>query len=160
MKRLLLALLFVALPGLLPVSSRGSLTFACATCPNTTATADAVGTYTVTMTVTNPQGLSGSASFPVTFTDPPPVGDTTAPVFTALTVTPNGKGKTVTVLASVYDAVGVARVDFRVNGVFKASVSTAPFSMTYQAKGNGPFTYTALAYDAAGNVGLSPVVVK
>ena len=61
---------------------------------------------------------------------------------------------TVTVTASATDAVGVAGVQFKVDGVnLGAEDTTAPYSVAWATTGiaNGDHTLTAVARDAAGN---------
>jgi len=66
----------------------------------------------------------------------------------------------VTVNVSASDNVGVVRVDLRVNGQTVASDVTSPFGFTWDSTktANGMASLTAVAYDAAGNVGSSTSV--
>jgi thermitase len=66
----------------------------------------------------------------------------------------------VTVNVSANDNVGVVRVDLRVNGQTVASDVTSPFGFTWDSTktANGMANLTAVAYDAAGNVGSSTSV--
>jgi thermitase len=66
----------------------------------------------------------------------------------------------VTVNVSASDNVGVVRVDLRVNGQTVASDVTSPFGFTWDSTktANGMANLTAVAYDAAGNVGSSSSV--
>ena len=59
--------------------------------------------------------------------------------------------QTVDITATVSD--GVNKVEYFDNGVYEASEDTAPFSYTWSvsAAENGPHSWTARAYDAAGN---------
>jgi subtilisin family serine protease len=92
------------------------------------------------------------------FVTPP---DTTAPL--ASLSGPLG-GSTVSGLVPVTvnasDNVGVARVDLVVNGTVVATDTSAPFSFSWNSTGaaNGKASLTAVAYDAAGNAGSSPIV--
>jgi thermitase len=54
----------------------------------------------------------------------------------------------------------VSRVDLKVNGTVVASDSSAPYSFTWDSTGvaNGMNNLVAVAYDAAGNAGVSATV--
>jgi hypothetical protein len=68
-------------------------------------------------------------------------------------------GNSTMVQVSAYDNVGVVRVELYVNGVLTGSSVSAPFNIkldTKHVKGSGALILKA--YDATGNVGLSPVV--
>ena len=90
---------------------------------------------------------------------PPPPGDTTLP--TVSIVAPvNGStvsGSAVTVSANASDNVGVASVDFKVDGTTLFSDTTSPYATIWNTTTgtNAPHTITALARDAAGNVKTS-----
>jgi chitinase len=64
---------------------------------------------------------------------------------------------TVSVSASAADNVGVTSVEFYVNGVLQATDTATPYLYSWNtaALPSGPYTLTAKAYDAAGNVGTS-----
>jgi subtilisin family serine protease len=90
--------------------------------------------------------------------------DTTSP--TAAVTSPSD-GATVsglvTVGADAKDNVGVTRVDLMVNGSLVGSDSASPFSFAWDSSkvSDGSVTLTAVAYDNAGNSGMSaPVAVK
>jgi len=97
-----------------------------------------------------------TSSAPVTVTvanAPPP--DTTPPAV-SITSPANGAtiSATVTVTASASDNVGVAGVQFQLDGVNGGAEDTsAPYSISWDTTttGNGPHTLTAIARDAAGN---------
>lgn len=59
----------------------------------------------------------------------------------------------VQVSATATDAAGVLRVDFFANGTPLGSVASPPYAITFDAASwpNGPITFTAIAYDHAGN---------
>jgi phosphatidylserine/phosphatidylglycerophosphate/cardiolipin synthase-like enzyme len=94
----------------------------------------------------------------------PPASDTTPP---AVSLTSPAAGSTVsgsvTVSANSTDNVGVAGVQFRLDGVNLGSEdTTAPYSVSWNTASatNGAHTLTAQARDAAGNTGVaSPVSV-
>jgi chitinase len=94
---------------------------------------------------------------------PPPPADTTAP---AVSITsPQNLGVvsgTVTVTASASDNVGVAGVQFRVDGApLGAEDTTAPYSVAWNTSGAlaGTHRLTAVARDAAGNTRTSAEVI-
>src|SRR5207247_1791934 len=89
-------------------------------------------------------------------------GDTTAPTvfLTAPTAGATLSGA-VTVSATAADNVGVAGVQFRLDGAnFGAERTTAPYSISWATTtaANGSHTVTATARDAAGNVATSAAV--
>jgi hypothetical protein len=81
----------------------------------------------------------------------------------SLTEPANGAtvGGTVTISADASDNVGVAGVQFRLDGVnLGAEVTSSPFSFSWNSTGvaNGTHTLTAVARDAAGNTATSAAV--
>ena len=93
-------------------------------------------------------------------------GDTTPPT-TTLTAPASGATLTgtVTLSATASDDVGVARVDFLVDGGVVGSDTTSPYSISWNSAtvSNGAHTVSSRAYDAAGNSGASagvPVTVS
>ncbi len=115
---------------------------------------------TYTLTVSAADGRTASAS--VTVPNTPPA-DTTAPTI-ALTSPTNGasvvKGDAVTIAANANDNVGVAKVEFLVNGNVVNTDTAAPYSYSWGTSNAtvGGHTVTAKAYDAAGNVATSTAV--
>ena len=89
---------------------------------------------------------------------PPP--DTTPPTVAITSPTGGNVAGTVTVSANASDNVGVARVDFYVNGGLVGSDAAAPYQYTWNTTGlaNGPATLYAKAFDAAGNSAQSATV--
>lgn len=86
-------------------------------------------------------------------------GDTTAPTVSAV-VSPSNltAAGTVKVTATATDNVGVSKVEFYRNGVLFSTDTTSPYeaSQSYSSSSeNGTYTYTAKAFDAAGNNKLS-----
>jgi uncharacterized protein YkwD len=82
----------------------------------------------------------------------PPPADTTPPT---VTLTAPGAGTvrgTVPLAATARDAVGVTKVEFRVDGVVRGTDTTAPYAYSWDSgtAANGRHTLTARAYDAAG----------
>jgi thermitase len=66
----------------------------------------------------------------------------------------------VAVNVSASDNVGVTKVELRVNGATVATDTSSPYAFTWDSTkvANGMATLTAVAYDAAGNVGTSSSV--
>ena len=89
------------------------------------------------------------------------VTDTTPPV-SAITSPTSGAvvSGTITPAASASDNVGVARVEFYVDAVLRATDTASPFSFSWDTTtvANGNHTLVSKAYDAAGNVGTSSAV--
>ena len=99
-------------------------------------------------------GDSASVTFNVSNTAPV---DTTAPTATA-SVT--GSSGAITLSATASDNVGVAQVDFLVDGASKGIDTTTPYSVSLDSRtlADGSHTLIARARDAAGNVGDSAPV--
>ena len=98
--------------------------------------------------------LSGGGSTPADTT--PPSVSLTSPATGAVlsgTVTPS---------ANASDNVGVASVEFKVDGVAFSVDSAAPYSVTWDSRQvtNGQHTLTAIARDGAGNTGSASVAVN
>lgn len=90
-----------------------------------------------------------------------PAPDTTAPT-AAITAPALGSTATglVTVNVNASDNVGVSKVELRVNGTLFATDTSSPYAFSWDstAVANGIATLQAVAYDQAGNTGLSPSV--
>ena len=88
-------------------------------------------------------------------------GDTLAPAV-AIGAPASGStvGKEVTVTANAGDNVAVTKVEFYLNGILQTTAGSAPYAFTWNTRAiaNGSYTLSALAYDAAGNVGQSASV--
>lgn len=118
------------------------------------------GTYTLTAIARDLVGLRLFTSDPITVTV---FNDTTAP---SVAITSPSAGATVsgatTIGATASDNVGVAGVQFRVDGAnFGAEDTSAPYSMPWNTAtaANGAHTITAVARDAAGNVATAAITV-
>jgi hypothetical protein len=62
--------------------------------------------------------------------------------------------------ASASDNVGVIKVEFYVNGTLAGSDAVSPYNYTWSTSGlSGSQSIVAKAYDAAGNIGISPPIV-
>jgi hypothetical protein len=83
--------------------------------------------------------------------------DTTAPTATASV---SGNQGSITLAATASDNVGVTKVEFSIDGVLKATDTTAPYSTAFDSRtlANGSHTLVARAFDAAGNSGASNAV--
>jgi len=120
------------------------------------------GSHTLTAVARDILGVQFTSA-PVTVTvsnaPPPPPPDTTPPT---VSITSPAAGATVSgttsLTASASDNVGVAGVQFRIDGAnFGAEDTTAPYSISWNtgSASNGSHSITAVARDAAGN--RSPV---
>ena len=119
------------------------------------------GGHTILATAYDAAGNSTNSSVIVTV--PAAAGDTTAPTV-AITSPAAGasvSGSSVALAATASDNVGVARVEFRVDGALIASDASAPYAATWNAASAsaGGHTILATAYDAAGNSTNSSVIV-
>lgn len=98
------------------------------------------------------------------FISVPTVADTTPPTV-SITSPVNGstirRSALLTITASASDASGVARVEFRVNGVLKCTDTVAPYTCAWQVPSAKKTSYTlnAKAFDTAGNFADSTVSV-
>lgn len=87
--------------------------------------------------------------------------DTQAP---AVAITSPSASDTVAALVAVdisaSDNVGVVRADLKVNGTVVATDTAAPFAFSWDSAGvaNGMASLIVVAYDAAGNAGVSPAL--
>ena len=93
-----------------------------------------------------------------------PAADTTRPTvaLTSPTAGATVSGSSVALAATAADNVGVARVEFKVDGTLITSDLTAPYAATWNASSAtaGSHTIMATAYDAAGNSTSSSRSVK
>jgi glucose/arabinose dehydrogenase len=118
----------------------------------------AAGTYHYVVTAADAAGnvgpASGGASATATADTTPPTVSVTAP---AAGATVSG---TVTISATATDDVGVAGVEFKVDGTTIADDTSAPYSVPWDSRGssNGARDITAVARDAAGNPRTSAAV--
>jgi endoglucanase len=88
-------------------------------------------------------------------------GDTTPPtVSLASSATTVTTASTITLTATASDNVGVTRVEFYDGTTLLGTDTTAPYTqaVALTAANNGVHSYTARAFDAAGNVGTSAAV--
>ena len=111
--------------------------------------------YSFAVTAYDATGVESAYSNVVNI--PEMLAPTTAITFPANATTVAG---TVSVTADAADNVGVAKVEFYVNGALKTTSSAAPhlFSWDTTQLTPGSYTLTTKAYDAAGNVGQSQSV--
>jgi len=136
------------------VNSRGGSGTATGTSSWTTNTiALQSGTNLLTVTARDAAGNTATANLTATLSDTtPPTTAVTAPVG-GTTVT-----STTTVTGSATDNVGVAGVQFKLDGVnLGAEATVSPYTVKWDTTttGNGAHVLTAVARDAAGNVATS-----
>ncbi|GEM44915.1 Ig-like domain-containing protein [Deinococcus cellulosilyticus] len=117
------------------------------------------GTYSYTAKAFDAAGNNKTSTAVTATVNIPGSGDTTAPTVSTVvspsTLTAPG---TVKVTANATDNVGVSKVEFYRNGVLFNTDTTAPYEATQSyssSSENGTYTYTAKAFDAAGNNKLS-----
>jgi len=125
------------------------------------------GTYGLRVTSTSSNGVAytskegAAASRPQLLVVTSSPSDTTPPT---VSITEPSSGATVSgavaVKADASDDIGVASVDFSVDGAPQGSDATAPYGFTWDttAVSNGSRTLTAVARDAAGNTASSTSV--
>ena len=96
-------------------------------------------------------------STPVTFTVNNP-GVDPAPV---ISVSQSGTNGTISFSATATDNTGVTKVEFYVDNSLKGTDTTSPYSMTLDSLtlSEGDHTLMGKAYDTAGNIGTSPVII-
>jgi chitinase len=119
------------------------------------------GTHSWTATAYDTGGNSLATSMITTTVNNPvaPSSDTTAPLVTlTLPSTTFTRRSTVTLGATASDNVGVVKVEFYVDGSLLCSDASSPYTCAWHiaAANNKSYILQAKAYDAAGNVGLSP----
>ena len=122
----------------------------------------APGAYPVVISASG-GGLLRTTSFTLTVAAPPAPTDTTPPTVTMTspaTGTIVARSTVVTLAASASDNVGVASVQFLVNGNVVCTDASAPYSCAWTVPGAKAKSYTlqATATDATGNVGRSASV--
>ncbi len=125
----------------------------------TTSASTPIGTSTITITGTG-GGVSHTTSFSLSVTS---ASDTTPPTV-SITAPAGGAtvaGTAVTVSATAADNVGVAGVQFLLDGANLGNEDTAsPYSLTWNTTTTtgGPHALSARARDAAGNLAVAPDV--
>ena len=96
---------------------------------------------------------------------PAPPADTTAPIVTIVSPADGStikKGRTIKVVATATDDVGVIKVEFAADGVVKCrDVETTAMTCAWSVPRNGStgFTVTVTAWDEAGNVGSQQIQI-
>src|SRR5262245_52133910 len=121
------------------------------------------GQFVIRSRATDNSGNREAPSGGITVTVTPPTADTTLPTAT-ITAPANGAtvaGTAVTVSATAADHIGVVGVTFKVDGATIGSEdTTSPYSVVWNTTGlgDGSHTLTAVARDAAGNLGISSAV--
>jgi hypothetical protein len=113
-------------------------------------TAAQSGSYNYSAKAFDPTGNTASSAISLTVAVP----DTTAPTISLLSSSnPVVSNAAITLSATVSDDIGVVKVRFFENSVLKSEDTSAPFSAPaqYNAADSGSRTWTATAFDAAGN---------
>jgi hypothetical protein len=113
--------------------------------------------YTITASASRTAGsASASATYLVYADSSAPTVSFVAPAYGAVL-----RRGSIGVSASATDPNGVARVDFYANGQLIGSRSSAPYTVTWNARraARGSYTLTARATDTAGNVGEASIPV-
>ncbi|HLK62895.1 MAG TPA: Ig-like domain-containing protein, partial [Bryobacteraceae bacterium] len=118
------------------------------------------GPHTLVAVATDHAGNSGSASIAITIANAtadtlPPTVSITAPA------SASSVSGTITLTASASDNVGVASVQFKLDGVnYGVKLTSAPYSATLDTTtlSNAQHSVSAVAMDAAGNAGNSSTV--
>jgi chitodextrinase len=125
-------------------------------------TASSDGSHTLTAVARDAAGnVTTSTAVTVTVSNAPPPDTTPPSVSLASPANGTTLQGTVTVSASASDSVGVAGVQFKLDGAnLGAENTSAPYAASWNTNGvgNGSHTLTAVARDAAGNVATSAAV--
>ncbi|HVQ01401.1 MAG TPA: PQQ-binding-like beta-propeller repeat protein [Candidatus Thermoplasmatota archaeon] len=126
-----------------------------------------IGNYTATFTVTDSEGNTSSDTAQVTVTYVPP----------SVTITKPGKGLyfmntkilpildciiigRITIEADAHEEpLGIARVEFLIDGKLKASDTEAPYSWTWRSLSFSEHTITVEAYDTSGKSAQASITV-
>lgn len=117
-----------------------------------------VGTVVNVSAITSAGTVNGS----VTIGSQPPPPDTTSPTVT-LSVPASPLKATITVDAACSDNLGCVSVKLRIDGVDVGLADTTvpyQFSVNTASLSNASHTFSAIAQDAAGNIGIAPDVVR
>jgi aryl-phospho-beta-D-glucosidase BglC (GH1 family) len=118
------------------------------------------GTHSFSARAYDAAGNVGTGG-PIAVTVNIPTGDITPPtVSLASSATSVTTASNLTLTATATDATGVARVEFYDGAALLASDTTAPYQFVgaLTSANNGTHSFTAKAFDAAGNAGLSAAV--
>jgi chitodextrinase len=119
-------------------------------------------TYSYTVAAYDAAGNLSAQSSLANVTTPPP--DTTAPTVSITSPKTGGTvaaKSSVVITATASDNIGVTKVQFYVNGALTCTSTTSPYSCAswnVAAGKNQKYQLQAMAYDAAGNVGVSAIV--
>ncbi len=118
------------------------------------------GVHTLTATAGDAAGNTSTATITVTVNNVS-ASDTTPPTIAIISPASGSRvSGNVSVLVNTSDNVRVVKVELYVDGMLTATSTTAPFTTKWNTRKAtaGPHTLLSKAYDAAGNVGLSPAV--
>jgi hypothetical protein len=120
-----------------------------------------IGAYELASSGTTPTPTPAPTPTPT----PAPPSDMISPTVTIMAPV-NGatvnRGSVVTITANASDNVGIARVEFYLNGVLKCSDTVAEYSCVWKVSGkpNAIYSVEVRAYDSAGNVGKAAITVR
>ena len=118
------------------------------------------GTHTLIATAQDPAGNVGTSSTVTVNVNNTPT-DTEAPTIVITSPVNGAVVSRLTVTVNATDNMGVAKVELYLDGVLKATATTSPFTFSNVRMGGkrgSSHTLQAKAHDAAGNVGVSPVI--
>jgi hypothetical protein len=131
-----------------------------------TYTPAAEGDHTITAAFGGDLDHKPSSGPAVVTVEPTVVLDTTAPVVQILSPADGSavkKGRTIKVVATATDEVGVINVEFAADGVVMCrDVETTAMTCAWSVPRNGTtgFTVTVTAWDEAGNVGSKQIQIR
>ncbi len=124
---------------------------------NTTGHAD--GSATVQARAYDAAGNVGASATVVVTVKNAIIADTTAPTVQIVSpITGSTVGKIVKVQVDAKDNIGVTRIDLYIDGSFFSTSSSSSALFNWNHASRGQHTLQAVAYDAAGNQGVSSVV--
>ncbi|NOT62821.1 MAG: S8 family serine peptidase [Acidobacteria bacterium] len=117
------------------------------------------GAHALTATATDAAGNRTNSLITVTVSNA--TSDVTRPVVSISSPTGGNVGGLVSVAVSATDNVGVVKVELYVDGGLVSTATAAPFVNKWNTRkaATGAHTLQCRAYDAAGNVGISSIVI-
>jgi hypothetical protein len=119
--------------------------------------------YTYTVAAYDAAGNTSVQSTSVAVIVPNPVLDATPPTV-AITSPTNGStiANSITISVSASDNVKVTKVEIYIDGALKVTDTASPYTYKWNSRKatSGSHTISAKAYDAAGNIGTSSIIVN